>query len=146
MANARSELPDRNLALELVRTTEAAALAAARWMGRGDKEGADGAAVDAMRIILGSVPMDGVVVIGEGEKDEEIEVDKYCKFHTHGYQCYNLLKWNYCKFVHSDEVRRAYQLAQQQSITASQLLEELESNPDCSEFLKKSLRYVCDPP
>ena len=70
MANARSELPDRNLALELVRTTEAAALAAARWMGRGDKEGADGAAVDAMRIILGSVPMDGLVVIGEGEKDE----------------------------------------------------------------------------
>ena len=53
MANARSELPDRNLALELVRTTEAAALAAARWMGRGDKEGADGAAVDALRIILG---------------------------------------------------------------------------------------------
>lgn len=70
MENSRSELPDRNLALELVRTTEAAALAAARWMGRGDKEGADGAAVDAMRIILGSVPMDGVVVIGEGEKDD----------------------------------------------------------------------------
>jgi len=62
--------PDRNLALELVRTTEAAALAAARWMGRGDKNGADGAAVDAMRIVLDSVPMDGVVVIGEGEKDE----------------------------------------------------------------------------
>jgi fructose-1,6-bisphosphatase II len=56
--------------LELVRVTEAAAMAAARWMGRGDKEGADGAAVDAMRIVLGSVPMDGVVVIGEGEKDE----------------------------------------------------------------------------
>jgi fructose-1,6-bisphosphatase II len=56
--------------LELVRVTEAAAMAAARWMGRGDKEGADGAAVDAMRIILGSVPMDGLVVIGEGEKDE----------------------------------------------------------------------------
>ena len=70
MATSRFELPDRNLALELVRTTEAAALAAARWMGRGDKEGADRAAVDAMRIILGSVPMDGVVVIGEGEKDE----------------------------------------------------------------------------
>ena len=70
MATSRFELPDRNLALELVRTTEAAALAAARWMGRGDKEGADGAAVDAMRIILGSVPMDGVVVIGEGEKDD----------------------------------------------------------------------------
>ncbi|HJM21100.1 MAG TPA: class II fructose-bisphosphatase [Acidimicrobiales bacterium] len=70
MATSHTELPDRNLALELVRTTEAAALAAARWMGRGDKEGADGAAVDAMRIILGSVPMDGVVVIGEGEKDE----------------------------------------------------------------------------
>ena len=70
MADSHSELPDRNLALELVRTTEAAALAAARWMGRGDKEGADGAAVDAMRIILGSVPMDGFVVIGEGEKDE----------------------------------------------------------------------------
>ncbi len=64
------ETPDRNLALELVRVTEAAALAASRWMGRGDKEGADGAAVDAMRIILGSIQMDGIVVIGEGEKDE----------------------------------------------------------------------------
>jgi fructose-1,6-bisphosphatase II len=64
------QVPDRNLALELVRVTEAAALAASRWMGRGDKEGADGAAVDAMRIILQSVPMDGIVVIGEGEKDE----------------------------------------------------------------------------
>jgi fructose-1,6-bisphosphatase II len=62
--------PDRNLAMELVRTTEAAALAAARWMGRGDKNGADGAAVDAMRLVLDTVPMDGVVVIGEGEKDE----------------------------------------------------------------------------
>ena len=62
--------PDRNVALDLVRVTEAAALAAARWMGRGDKEGADGAAVDAMRLVLGTVPMDGVVVIGEGEKDE----------------------------------------------------------------------------
>jgi fructose-1,6-bisphosphatase II len=64
------QAPDRNLALELVRVTEAAALAASRWMGRGDKEGADGAAVDAMRVVLESVPMDGVVVIGEGEKDE----------------------------------------------------------------------------
>jgi fructose-1,6-bisphosphatase II len=64
------QAPDRNLAMELVRVTEAAALAAARWMGRGDKEGADGAAVDAMRVVLQSVPMDGVVVIGEGEKDE----------------------------------------------------------------------------
>jgi fructose-1,6-bisphosphatase II len=62
--------PDRNLAMELVRVTEAAALAASRWMGRGDKNGADGAAVDAMRIVLDSVPMSGVVVIGEGEKDE----------------------------------------------------------------------------
>ncbi|MDP9067194.1 MAG: class II fructose-bisphosphatase [Actinomycetota bacterium] len=61
--------PDRNLALELVRVTEAAALAAARWMGRGDKEAADQAAVDAMRLLLDTVPMDGVVVIGEGEKD-----------------------------------------------------------------------------
>jgi fructose-1,6-bisphosphatase II len=61
--------PDRNLALELVRTTEAAALAGARWMGRGDKEGADGAAVDAMRVVLQTISMDGVVVIGEGEKD-----------------------------------------------------------------------------
>ncbi len=67
---SQPQAPDRNLALELVRVTEAAALAASRWMGRGDKEGADGAAVDAMRIILESVPMDGVVVIGEGEKDE----------------------------------------------------------------------------
>jgi fructose-1,6-bisphosphatase II len=62
--------PDRNLALELVRVTEAAALAAARMVGRGDKEGADQAAVDAMRFVLDTVPMDGVVVIGEGEKDE----------------------------------------------------------------------------
>ena len=62
--------PDRNLALELVRVTEAAALAAARWVGRGDKEAADGAAVDAMRLLMDTVPMDGVVVIGEGEKDE----------------------------------------------------------------------------
>ncbi|MEN9506612.1 MAG: class fructose-bisphosphatase, partial [Actinomycetota bacterium] len=62
--------PDRNLALDLVPTTESAALAASRWVGRGDKLGADGAAVDAMRTVLASVPMDGVVVIGEGEKDE----------------------------------------------------------------------------
>ncbi|NNE74669.1 MAG: class II fructose-bisphosphatase [Acidimicrobiales bacterium] len=64
------QTPDRNLALELVRVTEAAAMAASRWMGRGDKEGADGAAVDAMREVLASVSMDGIVVIGEGEKDE----------------------------------------------------------------------------
>src|SRR4051795_8945483 len=62
--------PDRNLALELVRVTEAAALAAARLVGKGDKEAADQAAVDAMRYVLDSVPMDGIVVIGEGEKDE----------------------------------------------------------------------------
>jgi fructose-1,6-bisphosphatase II len=62
--------PDRNLALELVRVTEAAALGAARWVGRGDKEAADQAAVDAMRLMLSTVSMDGVVVIGEGEKDE----------------------------------------------------------------------------
>src|SRR5436305_7119155 len=62
--------PDRNLALELVRVTEAAALAAARLVGRGDKEAADQAAVDAMRAVLDSVSRDGVVVIGEGEKDE----------------------------------------------------------------------------
>src|SRR5437016_9577085 len=61
---------DRNLALELVRTTEYAALAAARLIGRGDKEGADQAAVDAMRLLLDTVRMDGIVVIGEGEKDE----------------------------------------------------------------------------
>ena len=62
--------PDRNLALELVRVTEAAALASARWIGRGDKEAADQAAVDGMRHVLETVSMDGVVVIGEGEKDE----------------------------------------------------------------------------
>ena len=62
--------PDRNLALELVRVTEAAALASARLVGRGDKEAADQAAVDAMRHVLDTVSMDGVVVIGEGEKDE----------------------------------------------------------------------------
>ncbi len=64
------EIPDRNLALELVRVTEAAAMAAARWVGRGDKNGADGAAVNAMRQLVGSVSMNGVVVIGEGEKDD----------------------------------------------------------------------------
>ena len=62
--------PDRNLALELVRVTEAAAMAAGRWVGRGDKNDADQAAVDGMRAMLDSVSMNGVVVIGEGEKDE----------------------------------------------------------------------------
>src|SRR5213594_1766634 len=62
--------PDRNLTLELVRVTEAAALGAARWIGRGDKEAADQAAVDAMRLMLDTVAMNGVVVIGEGEKDK----------------------------------------------------------------------------
>jgi fructose-1,6-bisphosphatase II len=61
--------PDRNLAMELVRVTEAAAMASARWVGRGDKNGADGAAVNAMRRLINTVSMDGVVVIGEGEKD-----------------------------------------------------------------------------
>lgn len=65
-----SEKPDRNLALELARVTEAAALAAGRFMGRNDKEGGDKAAVDAMRLVLNTVEMDGVIVIGEGEKDE----------------------------------------------------------------------------
>jgi fructose-1,6-bisphosphatase II len=69
-SSEQSVRPDRNLALELVRVTEAAALAAARLVGRGDKEAADQAAVDAMRNVLDSVSMDGVVVIGEGEKDE----------------------------------------------------------------------------
>lgn len=64
------QYPDRNLALELVRVTEAAAMAASRWVGRGDKNGVDGAAVEAMRTVLSSVAMDGIVVIGEGEKDE----------------------------------------------------------------------------
>ena len=64
------EVPDRNLALELVRVTEAAAMAAGRWVGRGDKNGADGAAVNAMRQLIHTVSMNGVVVIGEGEKDE----------------------------------------------------------------------------
>jgi fructose-1,6-bisphosphatase II len=62
--------PDRNIAMELIRVTEAAAIAAARWAGRGDKNAADGAAVDAMRFVLTGVSMDGIVVIGEGEKDE----------------------------------------------------------------------------
>ena len=64
------EAPDRNLALELVRVTEAAAMAAGRWVGRGDKNGGDGAAVDAMRTLIGTVSMRGTVVIGEGEKDQ----------------------------------------------------------------------------
>ncbi len=64
-----SDVPDRNLAMELVRVTEAAAMAAGRWVGRGDKNGADGVAVNAMRALIGTVGMDGVVVIGEGEKD-----------------------------------------------------------------------------
>ena len=70
MESSERTTPDRNLALELVRVTEAAALASARLVGRGDKEAADQAAVDAMRHVLNSVSMDGVVVIGEGEKDE----------------------------------------------------------------------------
>src|SRR6202034_4929227 len=61
--------PDRNLALELARVTEAVAMASARWVGRGDKNGADGAAVNAMRQLINTVSMNGVVVIGEGEKD-----------------------------------------------------------------------------
>jgi fructose-1,6-bisphosphatase II len=67
---SRREAPDRNLALELVRVTEAAAMAAGRWVGRGDKNGGDGAAVDAMRQLISGVSMQGVVVIGEGEKDD----------------------------------------------------------------------------
>ncbi len=66
----RPGTPDRNLALELVRVTEAAAMSAGRWVGRGDKIGGDGAAVDAMRMLIGTVSMNGVVVIGEGEKDK----------------------------------------------------------------------------
>ena len=68
--NPTPQKPDRNLAMELVRVTESAALAASRWVGRGAKNGADGAAVEAMRTVLSTVPMDGLVVIGEGEKDE----------------------------------------------------------------------------
>src|ERR1700754_5081803 len=69
MSPSRREAPDRNLALDLVRVTEAAAMAAGRWVGLGDKEGGDGAAVDAMRKLINSIQMRGVVVIGEGEKD-----------------------------------------------------------------------------
>lgn len=64
------EAPERNLAFDLVRVTEAAALASARWLGRGDKNAGDGAAVDAMRLSFNSLPIDGKVIIGEGEKDE----------------------------------------------------------------------------
>ena len=70
MEAGNGSVPDRNLALELVRVTEAAALGCARWIGRGDKEAADQAAVDAMRAMLDTVTMAGVVVIGEGEKDK----------------------------------------------------------------------------
>jgi len=69
MSQQRSR-PDRNMALELVRVTEAAALASARWVGMGDKEAADQAAVDGMHAVLHTIAMDGIVVIGEGEKDE----------------------------------------------------------------------------
>lgn len=69
-AAGHTERPDRNLAMELVRVTEAAAMAAGRWVGKGDKPGGDAAAVDAMRQLIATVSMDGVVVIGEGEKDE----------------------------------------------------------------------------
>src|SRR4051812_10217062 len=68
-ASAMEQEIGRNLALELVRVTKAAALTAGRWMGRGQKEAADQAAVDAMRMVLNTIPMDGVVVIGEGAKD-----------------------------------------------------------------------------
>ena len=66
----RNETPDRNLGLELGRVTEAAAIAGSRWVGRGDKNGADGAAVNAMRRLINTVAMNGIVVIGEGEKDD----------------------------------------------------------------------------
>jgi fructose-1,6-bisphosphatase II len=69
IAQAETHAPDRNLALELARVTEAGAMAAARWVGRGDKNGADGSAVHAMRALINTVSMNGVVVIGEGEKD-----------------------------------------------------------------------------
>jgi fructose-1,6-bisphosphatase II len=69
MSEPTAERPDRNLALELARVTEAAAIAAGRWVGRGDKNGADGVAVKAMRKTISSIGMDGTVVIGEGEKD-----------------------------------------------------------------------------
>jgi fructose-1,6-bisphosphatase II len=70
VAEPAANAPDRNLALELVRVTEAAAMGAGRWIGRGEKESADQAAVDGMRAVLDTVEMTGVVVIGEGEKDE----------------------------------------------------------------------------
>lgn len=70
MSDRNIQVPDRNLAMELVRVTEAAALASGRWVGRGKKNEGDGAAVDAMRQMINSVNMNGVVVIGEGEKDE----------------------------------------------------------------------------
>lgn len=70
MSDNTSYMPDRNLAMELVRVTEAAALASGRWVGRGMKNEGDGAAVDAMRKLINTVAMNGIVVIGEGEKDE----------------------------------------------------------------------------
>src|SRR5256714_8933433 len=70
VAEPSARAPDRNLALELVRVTEAAAMGAGRWIGRGDKESADQAAVDGMRAMLDTERMSGVVVIGEGEKDQ----------------------------------------------------------------------------
>src|SRR5438132_13283998 len=70
MPDPTGSRPDRNLAMELVRVTEYGALAAARWVGLGEKESADGAAVDAMRLMLDTVRLDGVVVIGAGEKGE----------------------------------------------------------------------------
>src|SRR2546423_15223525 len=69
-ASSASDRLDRSLPLDLVRVTEAAALAAHRWIGRGDKEAADQAAVDAMRAVLDTIAVDGEVIIGEGEKDE----------------------------------------------------------------------------
>ena len=68
--SSSNERPDRNLAIEIVRVTEAAAMSAARWQGRGDKEAGDQAAVDAMRQVLDTVVMEGTIIIGEGEKDE----------------------------------------------------------------------------
>lgn len=64
------QAPEKNLAFDLVRVTESAALSAARWLGKGDKEAGDGAAVDAMRLSFNSLGLDGIVIIGEGEKDK----------------------------------------------------------------------------
>ena len=85
-------------------------------------------------------------MVKQREREEQKEVDKPCKFHVYGYPCYEELKWGYCPYVHAEEVQKAMLLAKDRSISATQLLGEIEADPSTSGFLKKCLRFAPEPP